>query len=88
MKDWRDNIKGIDSLSDLDPTEVMIYLRHQYLETAKDLILCKGAGAGDIEFGNMSLNAALGMQQAIDELDPYHDINEYLLQTADVRKAS
>ncbi len=38
MKDWRTDISGHDSLYDLDPAQVMIQFRHQYLSSAKDLM--------------------------------------------------
>lgn len=41
MKDWRTDISEIDSLNDCDPYELMIYLRHMYLDAAKDLISCE-----------------------------------------------
>lgn len=64
-RDWRDNIEGIDSLSDLDIWEVMIYMRHQFLRSAKDLCKCKDAH--DREFGSLVLSQALHLTVALDD---------------------
>jgi len=37
-KDWRADIKKQNSLNDLDPREVMVFMRHYYMDRAKDLI--------------------------------------------------
>jgi hypothetical protein len=34
--EWRSNVKNIDSLWDIDPVQMLIFLRHQYLLTAKE----------------------------------------------------
>lgn len=39
MHDWRANIGDIDSLYDVDYIEMMIFLRHQYLLAAKDMMV-------------------------------------------------
>jgi len=36
--DWREDISGLDSLYDIDPLQMMIFLRHQYILTAKDML--------------------------------------------------
>ena len=38
IKDWRNDISGIDNLMDIDPVQILISLRHQYLVTAKDML--------------------------------------------------
>ena len=38
IEDCRNDISGIDNLIDLDPVQVLIFLRHQYLVTAKSML--------------------------------------------------
>lgn len=35
---WRANIKDVNNLYDIDPTDLLIHIRHSYLECAKDLV--------------------------------------------------
>jgi len=52
-------------LNDLDPVEVMIHLRHNYIEAAKDL--CKNEKfISEVEFGEACLMTACLIDQAID----------------------
>jgi hypothetical protein len=44
--DWRADIKGIDYLYDVDPLQQMIFLRHQYLLTSKDMMSDDWNGQG------------------------------------------
>ncbi len=44
--DWRANISDVDSLYDLDPGQVLVFLRHQYLDTAKDMLKDNWDGLG------------------------------------------
>jgi hypothetical protein len=36
--DWREDISDINSLYDIDPLQMMIFLRHQYILVAKDML--------------------------------------------------
>lgn len=63
-KDWRQDISDHDTLYDLDPVEVMVFMRHQYLETAKDLLDSK-----DMDEYNMAIyscKVAELMEEAIE----------------------
>jgi hypothetical protein len=37
-KDWRNDISGIDNLLDIDPAQLLVALRHNYLSAAKDML--------------------------------------------------
>ena len=37
-KDWRADIRKLNTLHDLDPREVMVFMRHHYMDSAKSLI--------------------------------------------------
>jgi hypothetical protein len=62
--DWRANIKDHNTLDDLNPIELMIYLRHQYLESAKDLI--KSNHKDDVSYGIQCSMTAENIQHAIE----------------------
>lgn len=64
-KDWRANVRNHDTLYDLDPLEVMVLLRHQYLESAKDLLSPKRTGE-DVEYGLRFAKIAELLQDAIE----------------------
>jgi len=66
-RDWRSDITGFDSLDDLDPIEVMVFQRHQFLSCAKDLMY------DDPTFADNQLIAALCLQEAIECQLP-HDL--------------
>ena len=78
VSDWRADIKGHDTLYDLDPMEVMVFHRHQYLQTAYDL--CGREDAGDNAMGEHALSVALILQEAIElqcdlvRLEPAHTV--------------
>lgn len=63
-KDWRADIRDIASLDDVDPGEMMIYLRHQFLTSAKDLL--KSHHKDDREMGNYCSEVAERLQDTID----------------------
>jgi len=63
--DWRSIITDFDSLDDLDSVEVMIYLRHQYLDAAKDLI--NRSDPDDSFLGHKCSMAAEHIHQAIED---------------------
>lgn len=62
--DWRANIADCKSLDDLDPVEVMIYLRHQMLCAAKDLV--KSSNKEDNKIGINCSMTAESLHQAIE----------------------
>ena len=68
--DWRADITGHDTLDDLDSIEVMTYLRHQYLISAKDLVKdipqrCRD----DLMIGIRCSVAAESLQLAIETME-------------------
>jgi len=63
--DWRANISDHDSLYDLDPVQIMILLRHQYLEAAKDLTPDDN-DPRDQRTGDMACVVAEALQEAIE----------------------
>ena len=70
--DWRANIKEHDTLDDCDPVEIMIYLRHQFLVSAKDLV--KSKYEDERYFAHTCSRAAENLQKAIEVMygvDPY-----------------
>lgn len=68
--DWRTNLSEVSSLADLDPSEVMVYFRHQYLDAAKDLM------DEDPTFAEGLTDMAMLMQEAIErQLTMEHVIN-------------
>jgi len=66
QKDWRANIKNIDNLYDLDPVQIMVFLRHQYLESAKDLT-SHGNEEDDVAFGFIACDVVESLQFAIEQ---------------------
>lgn len=63
MKDWRADISEVSSLYDVDMIEMMIFLRHQYLSAAKNMVRhpdCNGLGESEECIGAaMSLDLAI-----------------------------
>lgn len=62
IKDWRNDISEINNLLDLDPVQVLISFRHQYLASAKDML-------DDESWNDMGLEAcevAEALQAAIE----------------------
>lgn len=69
-KDWRADMSKIDNLYDCDPCCLLVFLRHQYLETAKDM------ADDDTDFGDMCCEVAEAIQEAIDaQCDPITSLN-------------
>ena len=74
--DWRADIKGHDTLYDIDPVEMMVFIRHEYLTCAYDLI--NSEHADDRAMAEESLDVAIALQQAIESqidivrLEPAH----------------
>ena len=64
QNDWRRNIKDIDDLNDIDPLDMLIVLRHNFLECAKDLY-CERDDV-DFEIGQEALLLAENCQASID----------------------
>ena len=64
--DWRADISGCESLYDVDIYEMLIFLRHQYLESARDLILRNNKDRGDVETGHRYCEVAEALQQAFE----------------------
>lgn len=62
--DWRADIRLINNLYDIDPWEQMIFLRHQYLLFAKDLI--NSDDIGDQELGEECCEVAEALELAIE----------------------
>ena len=62
------DIKNFDSLDDIDPMELMIYVRNQFLTAAKDLTV-KTKHQDDKAFGEVCCNIAEKLQEAIDIFD-------------------
>lgn len=69
--DWRSKISEFDTLDDLDPLELTIYLRHQYLKAAKDLI----KHPNDKQFAFWCTEMAMSYQAV---LDVHDSLNIYL----------
>jgi hypothetical protein len=70
--DWRSDIAGLSSLDDCDPVELMIYLRHQFLLSAKDLV--KSKHEDEVDFAKQCSMTAENLQKAIEVMygvDPY-----------------
>lgn len=63
-KDWRADLSDCSNLYDIDPLSNMIFLRHQYLETAKDLLKNQEDWDG---MGQASIKVAEHIQEAIEE---------------------
>lgn len=61
------DISHAKSLVDIDLEQMLVHLRHEYLEAAKDL--CKeGRDKQDLEFGEMSCDNALNIQNILDSI--------------------
>lgn len=67
-KDWRAEIKDIDNLYDIDPLQIMIFIRHQYLQTAKDMLNDDWDGLG-IETCQVAESLQLGLEAQVDDLE-------------------
>jgi len=64
-KDWRADVSKIDNLYDVDPMCMMVFLRHQFLLTAKDM------ADDDTDFGDQCCEVAEAIQSAIEaQMDP------------------
>jgi hypothetical protein len=71
MKKYRlhplNDISHASSLADIDLEQMLVHLRHEYLEAAKDL--CKeGRDKQDFELGEMSCDHALSIQNILDSI--------------------
>ena len=67
-KDWRTDISDFDSLNDLDPYELLVYLRHMYLVTAKNLM--NSWHEDDRRIGHDCSAVAENIQSAIEAVYP------------------
>lgn len=65
--DWRANISDIDNLYDVDPAQMLVFLRHQFLVSAKDMA-CDEEEWSDM--GQDCAKAAESLQDALDALMP------------------
>ncbi len=75
-KDWRENIQGHSSLYDLDPREVLVFIRHQYLLTA--INLHNSADTNERLFAEECCKVAEAIEDAI-EIQSY-PVNDFLVQ--------
>lgn len=66
-KDHLHDISHASSLDDIDLEQMLVYLRHAYLEAAKDL--CKeDRGEQDLEIGEMACDNVLNIQNILDSI--------------------
>jgi hypothetical protein len=57
---------GADRIADIDHIDLLISLRHTYLQSAKDLICNPDRAYGDYVFGQFICEMAEAMQSVID----------------------
>lgn len=61
------DISHASSLDDIELPQMLVHLRHEYLEAAKDLSK-EGRDKQDIEFGDMACDHALSIQNILDSI--------------------
>lgn len=64
ISDWRVDIRKIESLYDIDGMQLLIFLRHNYIEIAKDYLKHEAEACSDSP--ESMLEAIEGIQAAID----------------------
>lgn len=66
-KDYVNDISHASSLDDICLEQMLVYLRHEYLEAAKDL--CKeDKDEQDLEIGEIACDNALNIQNILDSI--------------------
>lgn len=61
------DISHASSLDDIELPQMLVHLRHEYLEAAKDLCK-KGRDKQDLEIGEMACDNVLNIQNILDSI--------------------
>jgi hypothetical protein len=67
----------VDSLYDLDASQMLIFLRHEYLKAAKDMI--KSYSIDDQIFGTDCCQAAEHLESALETMNIFKGVNDFLI---------
>ena len=74
--DWRADIRKYSSLYDMDLSDLMVFIRHEYIKTAKDLM--KSYNPEDQRFAEKLCQSAEYIEAALEDLAYYKPVNSFL----------